>query len=324
VDADNVRRGMLACSLPAWRYSLEFAKSAEKGLELLGHVHPDVVIIGQDSASRDLCQRIRSLPSGTNCTLVLMDERYRDEITGKAETEGSGADAFLPFPFATTLFEQRLRSKLRPLEAMTARPKLAAATLPFPPPMIHHEQKPPEDTRADDSGWEGFSERVCGFFENLDKLDYYTLLQIPANASAAAIKDAYFNCSIEFHPDRFLQLTDERLREKIYEVYKRMSEAFKVLSNPETRCQYDAMLVNPERQTDLRYLERGTQHISSDDFTSDAMTPAGKKYLHFANLAEVEGNLRSARMYLTLALQWEPHNDSLRMRLEDITNRLES
>ena len=44
IDSDTVRRGMLACTLPASRYSLEFARSAEKGLDLLASLQPDVVI----------------------------------------------------------------------------------------------------------------------------------------------------------------------------------------------------------------------------------------------------------------------------------------
>jgi len=299
IDSDNVRRGMVACTLPGDRYGLEFAKSAERGLDLLGQLQPDVIVVGRDAGSRALCQRIRSLPAGVSCRLVLMDEQFRDEGLGRAEAEAAGADAFLPFPFESELFDDRLR----------------ASRGPSTPP-----QAPVAPPRAGDEEWSAFRERVGFFAEHLEELDYYQLLEIGGGASAATIKEAYFRCSMELHPDRFLQLEDEALRAQIYEVFKRMTEAFKVLINPEARSQYDALLAS-ERASNLRYLDR-PRIVTSEDPTSDAATPAGKKYLHFANLAGAEGNLRSARMYLTLALRCEPHNAALRGRLEAMTRRL--
>ena len=42
IDSDNVRRGMLACSLPTTRYVLRFAKTAEVGLDLLARSAPSL------------------------------------------------------------------------------------------------------------------------------------------------------------------------------------------------------------------------------------------------------------------------------------------
>ncbi len=103
-----------------------------------------------------------------------------------------------------------------------------------------------------------------------------------------------------------------------------MSEAFKVLINPEARSLYDAALAGPQAMKNLRFLECQRWMPRTDDFTADAQTPGGKKHLRFAQIAQQEGNLRSTRMYLTLALQSEPHNSALRKRLEAITQKLDS
>jgi DnaJ-domain-containing protein 1 len=322
IDGDNVRRGMLACSLPAARFSLEFAKSLERGLDLLNRTHPAVVIIGRDSSSRDLCQRVRSLPAGMTCTLVLMDERFRDEAIGELEAESVGADTFLPFPFEASLLEKRLRTKTRDEARQETRTQSEESfPVPFTPDTSPALQAHPEE--AIEAAWESFRQRVRSFHQNLDSLDYYQLLQIPPNASTGAIKDAYFRCSMEFHPDRFMQLSDEDLRAQIYEVYKRMSEAFKVLINPLLRSQYDGMLASPVQGRNRRYLERHPPIASADEPTMAASSQGGKRYLHLALLAEEEGNLRSARMYLNLALQCEPDNLELRSRLDGITSRME-
>ena len=313
IDTDNVRRGMLACSLPANRYSLEFANNEEKGLDLLGRIQPEVVVVGWNSPS-DLCQRIRSLPAGRSCTLILMDERFRDEAVARGAAEAAGADAFLPFPFELELLEDRLRNHVETKEA-----SLTPATLPA---MMEAPERPvePRRDRGDEDGWDAFRGRVDAIHGQLDSTSYYRLLEVPETAGTGAIKQAFFARSIEFHPDRFMRLSDEELRARIYDIFKRMSEAFKVLINPEARRNYDANLSGPAPE--VRYVERAHRPLAVEDPTADARTPAGKKFLHHAVLAEVEGKLRSARMYLSMALQCEPDNEELHVRLEQVTRRL--
>ena len=51
-------------------------------------------------------------------------------------------------------------------------------------------------------------------------------------------------------------------------------------------------------------------------------TEAGRRYLRFARTAEREGNIKSARMYLGLALEVEPQNQAVRELLERVTRKL--
>jgi DNA-binding response OmpR family regulator len=325
IDSDNVRRGMFACTLPASDFSLEFARTIEKGLDLVQHLRPDVVIVGRDGLADDLCQRIRSLPVGNACTLVLMDERFRDETVGEAEAEALGADTFIPFPCEAALFQQRLnyRRRSRQSEASPIRPEPATALL-APQPAVSSAKPQDKEARDDATGWAEFRQRVFSIHHAMNDMDYYELLQVPPHASPGEIKTAYFSCSMAFHPDRFMQLNDEELKRQIYEIFKRMSEAFKVLINPEIRSHYDTNLSGPERARSLRHGEREHPSTIGKDPVADASTPAGKRYLNFALLAESQGNLRSARMYLSIALQCEPQNSALRTRFEAFTRKLES
>jgi len=322
IDSDNVRRGMLACSLPASHYSLEFANSPEKGLDLVVRVEPQVVIIGWSGPS-DLCQRIRSLQAGHSCTLVLMDERFRDESVGQSEVEASGADAFLPFPFEVDLLERHLLATPNRKPPGPVPDPMPGVAQQLPP--LGHQAAPASRPPADDQrlAWQEFRERVQRIHDQLEQATYYELLQVSEGAGAGAIKQAFFDRSIEYHPDRFIRLEDEDLKAQIYEIFKRMSEAFKVLASPEARSRYDTNLAGPGRET--RFLDRDRGPLSpKEDPTADARTPAGKKYLHYALLAETEGKLRSARMYLSMALQYEPENDALHNRLEQVTRRFGS
>ncbi|MCA9664297.1 MAG: J domain-containing protein [Myxococcales bacterium] len=319
IDSDNVRRGMLACSLPTTRYVLRFAKTAEVGLDLLAREQPRAVIIGHDDSTHDLCQRIRQLPAGRHCTLLLMDERYGGG-GGSGEATAAGADAALPFPFELDAFESVLqRTSSASLHAVVPEP--ADSDKDVAHADTHEASARAENVEEEEPAdpWLRFRTRVDSFHSRLDSLDYYQVLEVERGSATSLVKDAYFERSVEFHPDRFMRLEDEELRGKIYEVYKRMSEAFRVLSRPDARARYDAELTAPPGRRVVRLAESERRETQP---SGDAHTPAGRRYLHFAELARLEGNLKSARMYLTLAVQCEPENSALRQHLERVTSQL--
>ena len=67
------------------------------------------------------------------------------------------------------------------------------------------------------------------------KRDYYQLLGVSRNAGAEEIKRAYRKLAVQFHPDR--NRDDARAEES----FKRISEAYAVLSDGEKRQRYDRM-----------------------------------------------------------------------------------
>ncbi len=64
--------------------------------------------------------------------------------------------------------------------------------------------------------------------------DYYKLLGVEKNASADDIKKAYRKLALKYHPDK--NPNNKQAEEK----FKKISEAYAVLSDPEKRKQYDS------------------------------------------------------------------------------------
>ncbi|KAL2913267.1 DnaJ-like protein [Polyrhizophydium stewartii] len=82
-------------------------------------------------------------------------------------------------------------------------------------------------------------------------MEYYDLLEVPAKASSAAIKKAYYLKAMKYHPDK--NLDDPTASEK----FQQISEAYQVLSDPQRRSFYnqhgkmtagaDGSFVDPEQ-----------------------------------------------------------------------------
>jgi curved DNA-binding protein CbpA len=74
-----------------------------------------------------------------------------------------------------------------------------------------------------------------------DASSLYELLEVPADASAEQIGQAFPNLARRWHPDR-LSPEHAELREVVTRVFARMTEASRVLGNPTSRKAYDESL----------------------------------------------------------------------------------
>ncbi|HEX8697370.1 MAG TPA: DnaJ domain-containing protein [Myxococcaceae bacterium] len=68
--------------------------------------------------------------------------------------------------------------------------------------------------------------------------DHFTLLGVGRTASAEEMKQAFLDFSKRYHPDRFGGINLGSFRARIERIYRRVSEAYQVLSNPERRAAY--------------------------------------------------------------------------------------
>lgn len=69
--------------------------------------------------------------------------------------------------------------------------------------------------------------------------DYYSVLDVPRNATLAQIKGAYRRLARLYHPDLNKQVHDDRI--------KQLNEAYDILSNTAKRAAYDILLLEEMR-----------------------------------------------------------------------------
>ena len=66
---------------------------------------------------------------------------------------------------------------------------------------------------------------------NINKMDYYQILEVSPNANPKALKKAYFRIAKKYHPDVYSGINTD--------YFKKANEAFTVLKNPLKRKEYN-------------------------------------------------------------------------------------
>jgi hypothetical protein len=79
--------------------------------------------------------------------------------------------------------------------------------------------------------------------DQAETVDYYTILEIEKNATPSEIKKAYRKRAIKYHPDR-----NPNCGQKCTDKMNELTEAYIVMSNPDTKQFHDRFGVKPPQQ----------------------------------------------------------------------------
>ncbi|WP_226993942.1 J domain-containing protein [Myxococcus hansupus] len=156
----------------------------------------------------------------------------------------------------------------------------------------------------------------------LDQLDYFELLALERTATPADIKRAFYRESRTYHPDRFFQMDSKELKERVNELYKRVTEAYYVLRDDTKRKKYVADVTGPERAQKLRFTEASeaeTKAAAKKEQEEQIGThPKGRQFFQQAQKDADAGNWSAAERNLKMALTYEPANARYKERLAEI------
>ena len=158
-----------------------------------------------------------------------------------------------------------------------------------------------------------FDAYVMKIHSVLDRLDYYRLLGVSPTASPADVKKTFYAIAKRFHPDRNRDASDA-VYNALYDIYKRINEAYRVLMNPEKRERYNEVL------------KSGVVRLVKDTRTSGAPrdpvdTIAERSTREFYQKAKEElskGNLGLAELHIKMAVGREPRNEAIRELVAEI------
>lgn len=283
-EADKAVRKAVAAHLPRDRFQTLVFEDGDAAFDHIGQNAVDLVILGRElpgMAGTVLCQLLRRGRKGGSMAILLMSPSYRDPYLGAGDCNAFGADAFLPLPAPPDVLEARVEA------ALSRREPVARLGL-MPKPL---------------------AERIDQLYGALDSLDYYQLLEVPPTADADAVQRGFHALSLVLHPDRHTRVRARapHVWEKVNAVYKRVSEAYKVLVDPERRRSYNLGL---RRRGKLR-LETNDLSEREDRELSLCQTDDARHFVLESIELRSLGDLEGAGEAAARALEFEPDNEEL-------------
>jgi curved DNA-binding protein CbpA len=167
---------------------------------------------------------------------------------------------------------------------------------------------------------------VLAFRETLPAMTLYQILDIPKTATEEDVKKAYFQMARRFHPDRFDRKLAAEFKSQIDEVFDGITNAYRVLSNKDSRRVYDAKsgqvstqedIQETFKRADIKFRQGKTLHAQGryDEaiaYLEEAVRVRRDKGDYFLLLAMCESRLpayvRKAEQDFLTAIQLEPWN----------------
>ena len=158
--------------------------------------------------------------------------------------------------------------------------------------------------------------------DQLDRLDYYTLLGVADDAPLPEIQRAFRKFARRYHPDRFAG-QDAAKVEKAARIYRRGGEAMQVLSDPKTRAAYDDELKKGLTRLSPEAADRALRDPPAPKKEERPIrSPQALAYFQKGVQSAHAGDWNGAWRYLKAACEAEPGNAFLESRLRQVERRL--
>jgi curved DNA-binding protein CbpA/CheY-like chemotaxis protein len=87
---------------------------------------------------------------------------------------------------------------------------------------------------------------IYGTYIKIKSLNYYEILDVPRDADPAMIKSAYTALAKKFHPDKFSDEAQPDVIQKATEIFAKLSNSFKTLTDETAKKEYDYKLDHPK------------------------------------------------------------------------------
>ena len=159
-------------------------------------------------------------------------------------------------------------------------------------------------------------ERLYEWAAVLDASSYYELLGLLEIADDAAVKVAFHEFALAFHPDAHTDY-DRDTAEVSRQVFQRGAEAYRVLSHPALRPRYDLALAKGQLRLGGSEVPRvANVGVGAKSLDELCRTASAKRFAGRADELISQGDLSGAKRELLLALREDGENEQLAERLD--------
>lgn len=152
-------------------------------------------------------------------------------------------------------------------------------------------------------------------YESLEGKDHYEVLGVSRKDSPIAIKKAYFRLAKAYHPDRHYEPGMEALNEALEVLFDRLTEAYGVLSRPQSRRHYDESQAPqrhapPKVEAEPASMQQPVQQPAQQGVEQSARQPSGQaaEQCKRGETALLAGNFKDAIKCLESAVRHDGSN----------------
>lgn len=161
-------------------------------------------------------------------------------------------------------------------------------------------------------------ERIFEWDALIDSSSYYEVLGVLEIADTGAIRKAFHEFAVAFHPDAFPE-ADAETEDALRRVFQRGAEAYRVLSHADSRADYDLALAKGQLRLDASMppppLARPSDIRSLDEL---CRTAGARRYAKRAEELISAGDLSGAKRELQMAIREDGENPDLAERLDAV------
>jgi curved DNA-binding protein CbpA len=155
----------------------------------------------------------------------------------------------------------------------------------------------------------------------LDDSSYYEILGVLEICDGEALREAYHQFALSFHPDLHRGESDE-VQQKVRRIFERGTEAYRVLTDPELRVKYDMSLARGKQRLESTLAPRMSNQpppppVEQKPLDVLARSAGAKLAAQKAAKLIAAGDLEGAAAQLKRALEFDGGaNVGLQERLE--------
>jgi curved DNA-binding protein CbpA len=225
------------------------------------------------------------------------------------------------------------------IDGRPPRVKRRRGAIPDPPGKRQQTTSGPIDESLIDRGLDldaGIQREILEFEQRLE-VDEFALLGVKRSADSREIKRVYFALSKRFHPDRYFRKNVGHYAARLETIFKRVSEAYELLSDSVSRAAIEERLAPVERvemrsenpaastpEQPLTPIERLRRRMPFriPKAVSDEKAAKGAEFFKVATQAKKMGRLSEAASNLRLAVAFDPFNRDYKRALGEVQTKV--
>ena len=162
-----------------------------------------------------------------------------------------------------------------------------------------------------------FLQHIDALYNKVPSLNYYQLLNVSPQDGIDKVKAQFYKLARIYHPDLHRDLP-EQYQIKLDKIFKTMNEAYRVLSEPNYRKYYEAVLKRGELRIDFSKASK----VKPDDPLLSVKSPLAKRYLKTALDNIKRKDYKIAKINLQYALTYEPDSEFIKNKLKEVEELL--